>query len=254
MTDVAMPNRTGLRPWPHDPHLFKVADLATGTLPKIPKTHRRELSAGQPWKMLGNDNYGDCYFAGNGHYEMLMNKIERRKFTLGDQAVVDAYLAYTGGADNGTDPLEAMRQWRRQGLWGRPPIKAFLGGDPSKFATEIPLIDYVFGSCGLAFALPNAIQRAAGSWPAPPADWQTNPDWQPWSWGGHYVISHGFNLTKKFIEIVTWGEGRWQVPFAFCEAYLVGTFAVISPDWFSKANKTPQGFDVTMLNQWLGKL
>lgn len=254
MTDIPMPNRTGLRPWPHDPHLFKLGALQTGPAPKVPNSHRRELLSSQKWKILGNDQYGDCYFAGQGHYEMLINKVQRHKFTLTDQQVIDAYMTYTGGSDDGTDPLEALRQWRRQGLWGRPPIKAFLGGDPSKFATEIPLIDFVFGTCGLAFALPNAIQRAWGSWPTPPADWQTNPDWAPWSWGGHYVITHGYNMKEKWIEIVTWGQGRWRVPFAFCEAYLAGTFAVITPEWFNKAQKTPQGFDTKQLDQWLGAL
>lgn len=253
MTNV-IPPRTGLRPYPNDPNLFKLDEFLAGPLPTVPAKYSRDLLAGSKWGYLGNDRYGDCYFAGVGHYEMLMNKVEKRPFTLTDQQVIDAYLKYTGGADNGTNPIEAMNQWRRNGLWGRPPIKAYLAGDQNRFGVEIPLIDYMFGSCGLAVALPAAAQNYWGSWPKPPADWQTNPRWRPWSWGGHYVITHGYDKAAKTVDIVTWGQGHWKVPYEFLAAYLVGTFAVISPDWFNKNQKTPQGFDTAKLEKTLAAL
>lgn len=253
MTGPQIP-RTGLRPWPHDPNLFKLDDFLEATLPKVPAKYSRALLVDQKWGYLGNDRYGDCYFAGQGHYEMLMNKVEKRPFTLSDQAVIDAYLKYTGGSDNGTDPLEALRQWRKDGLWGRPPITAFLSGDPSKYAEQVPLIDYMFGTCGLAIGLPAAVQSYWGYWPKPPADWQSNPRWRPWSWGGHYVITHGYDKAAKTVDIVTWGKGEWKVPFEFLAAYLVGTFAVISPDWLNKNKKTPQGFDTAKLEKTLASL
>lgn len=247
--------RTGLRPWAHDPNLFKLNEYVEATkLPTVPATHNRTLGAGKNWGMLGNDRYGDCYFAGQGHYEMLMNKVEKRSFNLTDQQVIDAYFAYTGGSDDGTDPVEALGQWRKNGLWGRPPITAYLSGDPAKFAEEVPLIDYMFGTCGLAIALPSAIQTNWGFWPIPPADWNTNPKWRPWSWGGHYVITHGYNKTEKYVNIVTWGQNNWRVPFEFLQSYLVGTFAVVSPDWLNKNQKTPQGFNIDKLQKTLASL
>src|SRR4051812_26329566 len=101
MTGPQIP-RTGLRPWPHDPNLFKLGDYLAGPLPTVPAKYSRDLLANQRWGYLGNDRWGDCYFAGQGHYEMLMNKVEKRPFELTDKQVVDAYLKYTGGADNGT--------------------------------------------------------------------------------------------------------------------------------------------------------
>lgn len=244
-----MKRQLGLQPKQHDEHAFQLRAFVP-TPPTVPKTHDRKL--GTPWQMLGNDQYGDCAFAAKGHATMLWEHVERRIATVTSAQVVADYLHYTGGPDTGTDPDEMMRQWRQEGAFGTPPITAYLSLSMSKAVVDIPIADYLFGTCFLGVALPKAVQDDDGSWPLPPAGWQTLPAWRPYSWGGHMVMTHGY--TTKGCKIVTWGQDEWFVPWEFVRAYLTCAYAVITPAWLNSKQHSPQGLDLSALKTALGKL
>lgn len=241
-----------MRPKRHDPHAFKLRNLADVAAIPVPLTHTRSL--GRPWRMLANDRYGDCAFAAFAHAAMLWGHVERRNVEPTDQAVVDAYLAYTGGPDTGTDPDEMLALARKGPLiaGAGPAIHAYASIDPANARHDLPFVDYVFGTALLAFALPIAAEPFDGSWPVPPANWQLDATWQPYSWGGHMVLTHGY--TTRGVKIVTWGKDAWLVPWRFLDAYLVGAWAVVTPAWLNANRKTPQGLDVPRLDAELGRL
>lgn len=242
--------RLGMRPKRHDPTAFKLRNLADVTAVKVPTTHTRKL--GRPWQILGNDRYGDCAWAALAHGGMIIGHVERHNINPTADDVVRRYLAYTGGPDTGTDPDEMLSIARREPLFGSPAIRAYLSIDPANARVDVPFVDYVFGTAYLAFALPTAIEDKWGSWPVPPAGWQVAADWEPYSWGGHMVMSNGF--TTRGVKIVTWGKADWLVPWKFCEAYLVGVWGVITPAWLNANRRSPQGLDVPRLDRELARL
>lgn len=242
--------RLGMLAKRHDPRALKLRNLVDTAAVKVPATHTRKL--GRAWQILGNDRYGDCAFAAMAHAAMLWGHVERHEVNPTADDVVRRYLAYTGGPDLGTDPDEMLALYRREGVFGGPPLKAYMSVDPANCRADVPRVDYVFGTALLAFALPAAVGSSWGSWPAPPVGWQQAQPWQPYSWGGHMVMSSGY--TTRGVKIVTWGKADWLVPWEFCDAYLVGVWACVTTAWLNANRKSPQGLDVARLEAELARL
>lgn len=74
------------------------------------------------WGMLGNDQYSNCTFAGETHYEMASAAAGHAKAgtMLTAQAEINAYLAYTHGQDVGAVLADVLLYWYNAGK-----IKAF---------------------------------------------------------------------------------------------------------------------------------
>src|SRR5258707_15405544 len=70
----------------------------SAALPPAPATcdYSEKIPA---WPMLGNDQYGDCTFAGAAHLSQCWADNAGRAFTPDDRAVVTEYLAFTGGQE-----------------------------------------------------------------------------------------------------------------------------------------------------------
>lgn len=249
-----LPDRKlGMQPKAHDENAFRFRAFVNVDKAKVPTSHVRHLATGEEWQMLGNDRYGDCADVARAHGIKIYSHVQRRKpFSISDDQVVQDYLGYAP-QDDGTDPDAMMAMWRKTPVWGTEPILAYLSVSMHTAVLDIPRVDYLFGTCYLAFAMPAAVEPEWGSWPVPPPEWKTDPRWSPYSWGGHMVMTHGFS--RKGVKIVTWGKGDWFVPWEFCRAYLVGAWAVVHPMWLStKAKRTSTGLDEAALGRELAGL
>lgn len=75
-----------------------------------------------PWGMLGNDQYGDCAWAGAAHETMLWTRAAGKQATFTTAAVLADYAACTGfdpkdpNSDQGTDMQQAASYRRKIGI------------------------------------------------------------------------------------------------------------------------------------------
>ena len=200
-------------------HMF--AYYQANPLPKAP------LTLGTPnvkeWFMLGNDKYGDCTFAGAYHAKMAVAKLENiKEKTLSDKAVVDAYLQYTNGQDQGAVEADLLDHWKKEGLFGSK-IEAYAPSDHHDFE-EIKSIVNTFGFCYIGILVPAPCQQQF----AAHEPWDitgTSADDQ--IEGGHCVIIVGYD--HDMFYVVTWGEIQ-AVTKRWFEKYLEETWAIITPE------------------------
>ena len=114
--------KLGKKPAAPKPTDFKFSEFAaTIKLPSVPSAFGHG-NAYSDWKMLGNDNYGDCVWAGAAHEHMLINKVVHNKdVAFTDASVLADYAAATGfdpndpSTDNGTDVHQALDYRRKTG-------------------------------------------------------------------------------------------------------------------------------------------
>jgi hypothetical protein len=237
----AAPRRTDL----------KFADFATGIkLPNVPSKfgHGTEY---RDWKMLGNDRYGDCVWAGAAHEHMLLNKVVHRvDVPFDDQAVLGDYSAATGfnpndpSTDNGTDVHEALAYRRKTGIADangtRHQIGAYVSLDPKNWE-HLEQAAYIFGAVGIGFEFPASAmdQFNAG---------------QPWDYvagsqieGGHYVPTVGSVHAKDQATAITWGK-RQVFTVSFYEQYNDEAWVYITQEELRSDGKGLHGFDMEKLN------
>jgi hypothetical protein len=235
---------------------FRLATFQTGeiTLPPVPRSFGTQAPA-KPWGMYGNDQYGDCVWAGAAH--------EHRVFRLRDSGadipftstqVLADYAAATGfskddpGSDQGTDMEEAAKYRRKTGIRGpkgtRHKIGAYLALNPQNLA-QLKQAAWLYGAVGVGIRFPDTAMQ------------QFNAG-QPWSvapgarlQGGHYVPLVGFDGTHFLV--VTWGRLQ-KVDHAFLYKYADEALVYVSEDLLGADKVSPQGLNVTQLQQELARL
>jgi hypothetical protein len=118
-----LPLKLGKKPARPGAVKFKLANyLEKLKLPTPPKVFGHEGLIGANWEMLGNDQYGDCVWAGAAHETMLWNKEAARTVTFNNQSVLKDYSAVTGfnpndpNTDQGTDMQVAASYRRKTGV------------------------------------------------------------------------------------------------------------------------------------------
>ena len=253
MTELKL-GKQAAAPRPND---FKFADFAaTITLPTVPSRFGHG-SAYSDWKMLGNDNYGDCVWAGAAHEHMLFNKVIHHKdVAFDDQSVLGDYSAATGfdpndpSTDNGTDVHAALSYRRKTGVADaagqRHMIGAYVALDPKDWS-HLEQATYIFGVVGIGFEFPASAHD----------QFQQG---QPWDVvpgakieGGHYVPTVGSMHAADQITVVTWGK-RQVMTRRFYEQYNDESWAYITPEELRSDGTALHGFDVTKLNSYLSAL
>jgi hypothetical protein len=190
------------------------------------------------WGMLGNDQYGDCVFAGADHEQMLIANlalpgapvgVEPVKFTpenaLADYGAVTGFDPQTGEGDNGTDPRESFKYRQKTGLIDasgkRHKIAAYVSIPVTNIAAVIEAT-FIFDAVGIGFEFPGSAME------------QFN-NGEPWAVvkgaqieGGHYVPIVG-KPSKGNLAIVTWAK-RQVMTEAFYKKYTVEAWAFITQE------------------------
>jgi hypothetical protein len=182
------------------------------------------------WGMDGNDNYGDCVWAGADHEHLYWNAQAKKLVSFSTETALADYAAVTGfnpndpNSDQGTDMAQAAKYRRTVGVIDgnqkRHKIDAYLAlpGISARGRNSVTMLGslasaaYVFGVVGVGIEFPSS---AMG---------QFNTG-QPWDVvegasieGGHYVPLIGRNAAGNFL-VVTWGKVQEVTP-AFLEAYV----------------------------------
>lgn len=246
--------KLGKKPARKNAVLFKLSNYVDKrVLPKPPKSFGHEdLISPNAWQMLGNDQYGDCVFAGAAHETMLWNAEAGSQVNFTDKAVLSDYSTVTGfdpndpASDQGTDMQEAASYRRKTGIVDakgkRHKVVAYLALTPGDIS-DLYVAMYLFGGVGFGFRFPKsaAAQFDAG---------------KPWRVvarspieGGHYVplVAH-----RNSILCVTWGRVQ-HMSLAFYKHYNDESVVYISEERL-KDGKSLEGFNLAQLKADLAQL
>jgi hypothetical protein len=250
--------KLGKQPATSDERDITLASLARGpalgTLKAPPHAFGYGTSV-TDWGVLGNDQYGDCVFAGACHEHMVMAMSARHvvpKFTpktaLADYAAVTGFDPSDPSTDQGTNVRDAMSYRRSTGIVDasgkRHTIAAYVSLDPND-SDEIMLAAYNFLVVGWGFVFPDYAmdQFNAGE----PWDYQDGGSIE----GGHYVVATG-RKNATDLGFLTWGK-RQSVTPSFVEHQGDEAWALVSSDEM-RAGKTVRGFDLSGVESALREL
>jgi hypothetical protein len=198
---------------------------------------------GTDWQMLGNDNYGDCVEADDGHYLMLRTANTGKIIVPTEKQILALYSDETGfnpkdpKTDQGTDETSDCEYMVTTGLMGH---RADATGmiDPASL-TSLQWAIQLFGGCKLGINCPvSAIEQFDNGEP-----WQLIAD-DGGIAGGHDVLLVGYD--QAYFYGVTWGKlqmitGSWLLKYAD-EAH-----ALIFGDWVEANGTTPSHFNLDQL-------
>lgn len=194
---------------------FKFSDfLSIDEMPPPPDHFGHERLV-KEWGMLGNDNAGDCVFAGTGHTLKLWNAEAGRRVDISDETALKNYSRVTGydpaqtnpytgdnPTDQGTYVAEWLSDWRKTGFLddhGQPhKIGAYIALEPGNSA-QLRYATYYFDGVGLGINFPrqwmDLYNRNVRIWPA-----LARPNYI----GGHYISSVAFRDHRP--AIISWGR------------------------------------------------
>lgn len=240
----------------HDPRTLLLASYLTPALPAPPP--KLDLTKKvKSWGMMDNDQIGDCTCAAAGHLIMEWTANAATKMvTPTDQQIVAAYSAITGynpitGAnDNGAVEIDVLNYWRQTGIAGDK-IGAYVALEPANHAHIMDAV-YIFEGCYIGLQLPLSAQSQVKNhqpWSVPPGG--ATGSGAKGSWGGHAVPVVAYD--SRGVTVVTWGALQ-QMTWSFWEAYCEEAYAIISTDYLTGEQKTPQGFNLEQLQADLADL
>ena len=224
--------RLGKKEYEHDSRTLMVTPFLAPEIIAPPKFDFDKGRAAFPRHMWGNDQYGDCVFAGRAKHLLSLERIEqRRNIPLYDTDVINLYKALTGCQSPG-DPhdtgyviLYAMRDWRNNG-WTTPyanrnfKIAAYGELEP-KDGDQLRRAVYALSGIHMGLWLPRAAQHMGNVWDY---NGETTPEFKPGSWGGHLVYCKAYDKTG--IKALTWGE-EITLTNSFVDKYCDEAWAVV---------------------------
>ncbi len=249
--------KLGKQPAAPTPTDFKFSEFAAEIkLPSMPSRFGHG-NAYADWKMLGNDQYGDCVWAGAAHEHMLLNKVVHQvDVSFDDDTVLGDYSAATGfdrndpGSDKGTNVHDALDYRRKVGVADatgkRHQIGAYVSPDPKNWQ-HLEQAAYIFGAVGIGFEFPaSAMDQFRSGEPWEPVDGSHIE-------GGHYVPVVGSLHAPDQASAITWGK-RQFFSRSFYEKYNDEAWAYITPEELHGDGKGLHGFDMEKLNAYLTAL
>jgi hypothetical protein len=246
-----MDRALGKLPVKHDDRTLLFASYAKAT--QLPTGNTDVVAPEIP--MYANDRVGDCGVAGQAHMvTSWIWKDEKRVVLPTEAEVLLTYKQISGWngvvndpSDTGVVLLDALNNWRRNGIYGQHKIGAYVKVNPRN-AVDMRAAAYLFGGLYLGFNLP-AYVAPLNRWALrdDPKDWRSEPG----SWGGHCVNLARWTSRDK--RVATWG-GLLGVTYEFIQRYCDEAYAVLSTEWLGKDARSPQGFDINALKADLAQL
>jgi len=227
---------------------LKFADYKS--LPSIPTS---EKATDLSWGMLGNDQYGDCVWAGAGHETMSWNHEAGKNVVFSDKSVLSDYSKVTGfnpndpNTDNGTDMQVAASYRKKTGVIDaqgvRHKVGAYVAITPGN-VQEVKEAIYLFGAVGIGFQFPDYAMdqfNAGQSWHYKPGGKIV---------GGHYVSAVGYSST--YCYVVSWGKIQ-KMTWKFLRVYMDEGVVYLSTE-FLTGGKSLENFDLPTLKTDLAAL
>ena len=158
------------------------------------------------WRMMENDQLGDCAIADPGHAIMTWTANVGSIVIPADSDIEKAYEVVGGYdpgnsfTDNGCEMIDVRKYWASVGIAGHK-IAAYIyiGTDPAKIKTAI----YLAEGAGFGLALPAACQHMGTTWDVP-AGQNLVAEWYPGSWGGHAVRAVAYDAVGVYV--ISWGD------------------------------------------------
>lgn len=198
--------------------------------------------------MLGNDQYGDCFWAGSCHETMVMNASAGKQVSFTTQDALNAYAKATGfspndpNSDQGTDMQQGAAFRQKTGIVDANgvvhKVAAYLALEPGNWEEFLTLSWLFEGAVGVGLDLPNSAE----------AQFDAN---KPWAVahgakieGGHYVSLVAYDGT--YMDLSTWGRFKQPTEKAFFQRYNDEGLVYVSNDIFN-GTKTIDGFDLQQL-------
>jgi hypothetical protein len=186
--------------------------------------------------MLGNDEWGDCTCAGDGHIVEQQTWFGLRKEQVVSTAqALAAYTAISGfdpnagppddnPTDRGATVESALNYLRKHGIGGFK-IAAY-GEVPVDQPRLIKQAVYEFGCLSIGMDVPESAMT----------QFEAGKPWVPVKGspveGGHCVIVVGYDL--DWIYVITWGAVQ-RMSWSFWNEYVQEAHAPIAADWESKS-------------------
>jgi hypothetical protein len=203
--------------------------------------------------MLGNDQFGDCVWAGAAHETMLWNLEQKKEVVFSRSSVLSDYSSLTGftpddpNSDQGTDMSDAAKYRRKVGVVDahgqRHKVDAYLSIDAGNIA-QLKQALYLFGAVGIGIKFPDSAMKqfnAGKPWSVVP---NANIE------GGHYVSVVGYD--RQFY-VVTWGRLQ-KVTTGFLQKYMDEAIAYVSLESLDQSGKSLEGFNRDELVAYLSAL
>lgn len=229
---------------------LKLADYLDLTkLPPLkPKVGWPGVLNGQTIGMLGNDQYGDCVWAGAAHETILWNHMNNQTVPFSDQAVLSDYSAVTGfnpndpNSDQGTDMAKAAAYRRTTGVVDangtRHTVAAYLDIEPGNIQ-QMKYAIYLFGAVGIGIKFPAYAMDQFNSgtgWRVQTANAQID--------GGHYIP--GIYADTNGFQVITWGTVI-RATNEFIHEYCDEAIAYVSYENLNAKGVTKDGFNRAQL-------
>lgn len=245
-----MPLKFGKKPARPDSVTFKFSAFFDKTrLPTPPAIfgHYRQIHTS--WGMLGNDEYGDCVWAGAAHETMLWTAEAGRQVGITTNNVLDAYTDVTGfdpkdpSSDQGTDMQMAASYRRKTGIMDAMGVRhridsyvALTRGDIS----DLMISTYLFGATGVGVLFPKSAMSQFENGQV----WSV-VDSDPTPEDGHYIPVLGRNSAGNIL-CVTWGRLQAMTPEWYTK-YNDESIAYVSLEPLTTRLVSPEGFDIAAL-------
>jgi hypothetical protein len=198
------------------------------------------------WGLLGNDRYGDCVFAGNGHLvELLTAYGQGIETDVTEAEALAEYSRVTGfkpddpSTDQGAAVQDGLSDLRTNGLAGIK-LAAFAEIDVTNL-NEIKSALAELGGLSAGVNLPAIAQQQFGAG----QPWDVVPD-DGGIEGGHCIILAGYDT--DFLYFITWGQVQ-KATYTWWAKYGEEIWAVVSKDWVSPKGADPEGLNLASLGE-----
>jgi hypothetical protein len=243
--DAHLP-RLGKAPFTPDARDLRFSSYVS-SLPAVPTTFGHDrLIKPAAWGMLGNDEQGDCVWAGAAHETMLWNAEAGRHVGFTTSGVLSDYHQVAGPGDDGTVVRDAYSFRKATGVQDasgrRHRIGAYVQLEPGN-VDHLWQALYLFGAVGIGIRFPSSAMsqfQAGQRWsvvPGSPVE------------GGHYIP---VVARRDGIVCVTWGREQ-RMTKGFYEEYCDEAWATVSVEALT-GKRSLEGFDLAALNVDLQKV
>jgi hypothetical protein len=203
--------------------------------------------------MLGNNDYGDCYWASAAHEVMAQAHLAGRTPTFSTESVLNTYAVYLGlygvaglnaDTDKGTEPRAGAKFRRENGVTDGHDhghrIGAYVFEETPDYEKLLSAI-YDFGAVTLCFELPESAEEAFRAYEEGRTeklvwDLSTTPILD-----GHAVAGVARADSGQLVA-VSWGQ-EVEITPAFVDHYLQCALVYVSSSVLDGTGHAPDGLD-----------